>query len=250
MKASGPRKRRADVVAAEAIRQTWPMASTETVARLVHLSSVVEQAGGTLMAAGERPARMALVLSGTVVATWSAPDGRIVYVGLFGPGQLFGLTTLTGGSIASGIDALTKVTVLAWPSREFRAITDRDLAVSLDLLDRGVFAIQLVNHLAQVRTFTTVASRLAGLLLQYEDFTFSTDAPLVGRGHLSTLAGVSPQMVSRILRKWEAAGIIRRIGMSGLELLDRTALKAEAAPLEDFPAPDPTGRGATTIPNV
>jgi CRP-like cAMP-binding protein len=246
MSASGQPNKRSDVVATEAIGRTWPMASPETVGQLVRLGSVVEKAGGTLMAEGERPSRVALILNGTVVSTWSAPDGRVAYVGLFGPGQLIGVTTLTGASIGSGVEAVTRVTILVWPSREFRAVTDTDLAVSLELLDRCVYAIRLVNHLVQRRTFTTAASRLAGLLLQYEDFVFARDAPRLARGQLSALAGVTPQMVSRILRKWESAAIVRRVGASGLELLDRGALQAEAAPLDDFPAPTGTSLGAST----
>jgi CRP-like cAMP-binding protein len=245
MIASRKPNKRADSVASEAIRRAWPMASTETVAKLVRASSFVEKASGTLMAEGERPSRVSLVLSGTVVGTWNAPDGRIAYVGFFGAPQFIGLTTLSGGPIATGIDALTQVTMLAWPSHEFRAIADADPALSLDLLELSIYGNQLLNHLIKLRTFTTAASRLAGLLLRYEAFCFSRDAPLVGRGNLSALAGVTPQMVSRILRKWEAAGIVRRVGASGLELLDRVALEAEAAPLEDFPAPDPTSRLAS-----
>jgi hypothetical protein len=48
-------------------------------------------------------------------------------------------------------------------------------------------------------------------------------------------------MVSRIFRKWEAAAIVRRLGASGLELLDRVALEAEAAPLKGFPPPAQPG---------
>jgi CRP-like cAMP-binding protein len=120
--------------------------------------------------------------------------------------------------------------MLAWPSHEFRVITDSDPAVSLDLLDRAIYAIELLNHLMLLRTFTSAASRLAGLLLQCEAFWFSRDAPLVARGRLSALAGVTPEIVSRIFRRWEAAGIARRAGASGLELLERRALEAEGAP--------------------
>ena len=107
------------------------------------------------------------------------------------------------------------------------------------MLDRSIYAIRLLNHLMQLRTFTRAASRLAGVLLQYEALYFG-EVPRVARGQLSALAGVTPQMVSRILRKWEGAAIVRRVGASGLELLDRVALEAEAAPLTDFPPPDPT----------
>ena len=74
------------------------------------------------------------------------------------------------------------------------------------------------------------------MLLENEAYCFG-DAPLVPRGQLAALAGVTPQMVSRIFRKWEAASVVRRLGASGLELLDRVALEAEAAPLTGFPPP-------------
>jgi CRP-like cAMP-binding protein len=249
MIASGQPIPHAQSVAAEAIGRRWPMASAETAERLARTSTVVETPRGTLLAQGERQPRVALVMSGTIVATWSAPDGRIaqgriVHVRSSGAGQLIGLTTLSGGSVGPGIDALTRVTMATWSSPEFRAITDSDPPVSLDLLDQLVVTIRFLNHLIQLRTFTTAASRLAGLLLQNESFCFSLDAPVVARGQLAALAGVTPQMVSRILRRWETAMIVRRVGLSGLELLDRAALEAAAAPLKDFPAPDLTRRSA------
>jgi CRP-like cAMP-binding protein len=238
------RKRlRAESVAAEAIKRTWPMASPDTIARLTRASTFVEKASGTILAQGERPSRVALFLDGTFVGTWTSPDGRvadggIVRAGVSGAADFVGVTTLRGAPIISGIDAVTPVTLLTWPSEAFGAITDSDLAVTRELLDRCIFAIQFLNHLVQLRTFTTAASRLAGVLLQYEAYCFGA-APLMPRGQLSAVAGVTPQMVSRILRKWEAAAIVRRVGPSGLELQDRVALEAEAAPLKGFPPPDP-----------
>ena len=240
---------RAESIAAEAIRRTWPMASPETVARLVRAGSFVEDARGTILAQAERPSRVALVLSGTFVGTWTAPDGRvadggIVQAEMSGPGQFIGVTTLRGAPIISGIDAVTPVTMLTWPSDAFRTITDSDLEVTRELLERCIYSIEVLNHLMQLRTFTTSTARLAGVLVRYEALCFG-DAPPMARVQLSNLASVTPQMVSRILRKWEAAAILRRVGASGLELLDRVALEAEAAPLADFPAPTPprvTGR--------
>jgi CRP-like cAMP-binding protein len=242
MTASRQRPIREESVAVEAITRTWPLASPETITRLVRAGTVVEKAHGTLLAQGERPSRVALVLSGTYVGTWTAPDGRIADGGILhaevsASGQFVGVTTLRGAPIISGIDTVTPVTMLTWLSDEFREITESDLGVTRELLDRSIYAIQLLNHLMQLRTFTTAASRLAGVLLQYEALCFG-DAPLMARGQLSALAGVTPQMVSRIFRKWEAAAIVRRLGASGLELRDRVALEAEAALLRDFPAPD------------
>lgn len=226
------------------------MASPETLARLVRASSIVEKARGTLIEEGERPARIALVLSGTITATWSAPDGRMVHAGLYGPGQFIGMATLTGVPTATGIYALTRATILAWKSDEFRAIAEDDRALFRDLFDHLVFGAEVLVNLIRLRTFTPAASRLAGLLLQYEAFVFSTDAPLVPRRELPALAGVTPEMVSRIFRKWEAAAIVRRVGATGLELLDRSALAAEAAPLDDFPPPERASHLASLDPKA
>ncbi len=242
------RDRQADSTMPGVIEQTWPMASAQSIARLVRAAWVVECAHGTIMPEAELPSRVALVLRGTVVATWSAPDGRIVYAGLYGPGQFFGLGTLSGASLTVGMDALTEVAILAWSSDEFRNVVDSDPALALDLLDRTVYAIHALTRLHKLRTFTTATSRLAGLLLQYEAFCFSKEAPLVPRSHLPHMAGVTPRMARRILREWEASAVIRRVGVSGLELLDRSALEAEASPLSEFPSPDPTMPGAWTAP--
>jgi CRP-like cAMP-binding protein len=219
------------------------MASPDTVARLVRAGSFVEDARGTILEQAERPSRVALVLSGTFVGTWTAPDGRvadggIVQAEMSGPGQFLGVTTLRGAPIISGIDAVTPVTMLTWPSDAFRTITDSDLEVTRELLERSIYSIEVLNHLMQLRTFTTSTARLAGVLVRYEALCFG-DAPPMARAQLSDLASVTPQMVSRILRKWEAAAIVRRVGPTGLELLDRVALEAEAAPLADFPVPNP-----------
>lgn len=238
------------LVEADAIRQSWPMASSQTIARLVRTVSVLHKGPGLIVSEAESPSRVGLLLRGTVAVTWSAPDGRSMYAGLYGPRVFLGTATLSGGPIAAGIVGLTDVTMLRWSSQEFRQIAAADPAMALDLLDRSVYAVQALNHLIKVRAFTSAGTRLAGLLLRYESLCFSTDGPLVPRGQLSALAGVTPRMVSSILRHWEAAGIVRRIGASGLELVDRSALKAAAAPLDEFPPPDPATPGAWSVPSL
>jgi CRP-like cAMP-binding protein len=145
---------------------------------------------------------------------------------------------------------VTAVTLLSWDSRQFRRIAAADPALMDNLLDRAVFAVHLLTHLGKVRAFTTARSRLAGLLIRYEPLCFSNDTPQIPRTQFGALTGVTPRMVNRILRTWEVAGTIKRVGASGLVLLDRGALVAEAAPLADFPAPDPTARGFRSEPTA
>jgi CRP-like cAMP-binding protein len=239
-----------DSIVTDAIRQTWPTASEESLARLIHGASLREELHGTIVREAERPSPVALVVHGTVVAYWSAPDGRILYGGLFGRGQLWGLPSLNGGASVVGIDAVTTVSVITWRSELVRAIAEVDAAFALALLDRALFAIQALNRMNKLRSFTTAGARLAGLLLEYEALCFGPNAPLVARRHLAAMAGVTPEMASRILRRWEAASIVRRARPSGLELLDREALRAQAEPLAAFPRLDPTSRGAWAAPEA
>ena len=234
----------------EAIREAWPMASPGTIDGLARAASVTRSIKASLMSEDERPSRVALVLSGTVVATRNSPDGRTLFAGIYGAGQFLGLATLAGGTMTVGIDALTPVALLTWDSQRFRTIADADPAMTANLLDRAIFATQALNHQIKVRSFTNARSRLAGLLIKYEGLCFSEATPLVPRGQLGALASVTTRMVSRILRAWEAARIIARVGSTGLILLDRDALAAEAAPLADFPAPDPSAPGAWVEPVV
>lgn len=126
-----------------------------------------------------------------------------------------------------------------WAGVEFRQVVDSDLGLALNMLDRSVHALQGLNRIGKVRTFTSAANRLAGVLLQYEALCFAPSAPLVPRRQLSALASMTTEMTNRILREWEARAIVRRVGASGLELIDRRALAAEAEPLADFPLPGP-----------
>jgi CRP-like cAMP-binding protein len=240
----------ASVSAAEAIRRAWPMASRQTADELARSASVIRALPSELISEGEWPPRVALVVKGNVAATWDAPDGRTELAGLWGPGQFIGVATLAGGPMTVGIDALTTVTLLSWDSRQFRRIAAADPAMMENLLDRAVFAVHLLTYLGKVRAFTTARSRLAGLLIKYEPLCFANTSPVIPRTQLGALTGVTPRMVNRILRAWEVSGTIKRVGASGLVLLDRSALAAEAAPLADFPAPDPTEPGFRSEPTA
>lgn len=58
------------------------MASAGTIDRLARACSVVEKAPGRILSDAETPARVAVLVRGTVVTAWNAPDGRSVYMGL------------------------------------------------------------------------------------------------------------------------------------------------------------------------
>jgi hypothetical protein len=144
------------------------------------------------------------------------------------------------GARAIAADAVGRrwATILTWSSREFRAITDSDLAVALDLLEQSIYAIHLLNHGIQLRTFTTAATRLAGVFIgKRGSLLLEGDAargarPTLGsrRRHAADGEPDPAQVGSRGDRASSWA--------SGLELLDRAGLEAEAAPLDDFRRPN------------
>ena len=108
----------------------------------------------------------------------------------------------------------------------------------LDIVDRLVRGLRLALSLLEKQTFATASARLASFLLRHEDLVFSASSPRILRSQLAALVGVSREMSSRILRRWERAGIIRRAARGRLVLVDRRRLEQEAAGADDL-APTP-----------
>jgi CRP-like cAMP-binding protein len=233
---------------ADAVRAYWPSIAPESVRALVAAATSIVVSPGPVYVEGEGPPKLAIVMAGTVAATWAVPDGRTMFAGIYGPGQLMGAATLAGGPTTVGIDALTPGRMIEWESTTFREIAAADPAFLQDLLARTVYAIRALNHLIKIRAFSGARARLASTLLRYEPLVFSARRPLLPRNQYSALAGVTPRMISRILRDLEAAGVVRRSGAEGLVLIDRARLEGEAAPLDVFSPPDPASPVAWAAP--
>jgi CRP-like cAMP-binding protein len=218
----------------EGLRSVFPHALAASRDRLADVAIRRDVGPGFLDGARSSEPEIMLVLEGHVAVVQRAPDGRVAILGLFGPGGLIGLATIDGVPQAIALEALDAVVLAAWPSLMVREVAERDPGMLLDVVDQLVTRVRGAMFLLERQTFATSSMRLASALLRNEALVFSMEQPRVARSQVAAFAGVSREMAGRILRRWERAGIIRRVGQSGLVLVDRQSLEGEAAGAESL----------------
>jgi CRP-like cAMP-binding protein len=205
-----------------------PRAAERTRSRLAAAAATREARPGVIFRAGEAVDLCVLVLAGHAAMTMTSRDGRTALIRVVGAGEFVGLPN------PLGLEALDEVSLAVWPSVQFAEASGDDPAVWRDLVNVVAGRERDAVALLGLVTFETARARLALFLLRYEHLAFASERPPLSRSKLAGLAGVSAQMARRILRAWEDAGIMRRVGKGGLVLVDRGALGAQAAAMTDY----------------
>lgn len=215
------------------LRSTFPRAHDRSIERLVAVHTPLMQGKGIVPAALFDGREVSLIMCGQVAAVQMAPDGRVSYLGVLGPGSLLGLPALDGDGPTAEIEALEAACLATWPAGLIRDIAVGDTGLLLDIIDQLALRVRLSLHLLERQTFAPARARLASFFVRNERLVFAHASPL-RRRQLAALVGISQEMLGRILRRWEGEGIIRRGGLRTLTLLDRDRLEDEASDAEFF----------------
>ena len=172
-----------------------------------------------------------VVRSGHARAVREHPDGRIIALAHFGPGDIFGELAMFDDERRSAtvetIDALEVLAILGPDMR--RAMLNRpQLAVSLAAsLSRR---LRMTNERLASQSFQTVQSRVASVIAQLVDQARAEGAPdadvpiTATQADLAMLAGSSRESASRFLATLERAGVISQ-GRGRLTVHDPDALR-------------------------
>jgi CRP-like cAMP-binding protein len=217
---------------AESLRTVFPRATSESIRRLLAIHTLRAFGPGFLDDTRSSGPEILLVLEGHLAVVQRIADGREAILGVYGPGGIAGLAMIDGVQQTAAFEALDDVVVAVWSSASVRDIAKADLGMLLDIVDLLVARVRGAMFLLERQTFTTASMRLASALLRNEALAFATARPRFVRSQLAALAGVSREMTGRIMRRWERAGIVRRVGPTGLVLVNRSRLEAEAAGAE------------------
>jgi CRP-like cAMP-binding protein len=215
------------------LRSTFPRARDRSLERLVAEYRPLTQGKGVAPAALFDGREVSLILCGQVAAVQTAPDGRVSYLGVLGPGTLLGLPAVDGDGPTVDIEPLETASLAVWPASLVRNIAVRDTGLLVDIVDLLARRVRLSLRLLEQQTFAPARARLASFFIGNERLVFAHGSPL-RRRQLAALAGISVEMLGRILRRWEGDGIIRRRGLRSLTLLDRDRLEDEASVAELF----------------
>jgi CRP/FNR family transcriptional regulator, nitrogen oxide reductase regulator len=153
---------------------------------------------------------------GRVKITWLTRDGQLVLLRFIVPGEAFGCIAALGNSTYPvSAEAAEECLVLAWNGRTMDRLLRRHPQLAMNLID--LLAERLHDMQARYEQLATeqVEQRLARILLRLVDRTgrcveggILVDVRLA-RHDLAAMAGASLFTVSRILKRWQEAGVIQ-----------------------------------------
>jgi CRP-like cAMP-binding protein len=186
---------------------------------------------GQVLMYEEDPAEHFLLLIEGRVRVWrTSTNGTAMTVHLLGPGAMPGcVAALRQTAYPATVTALTEVRALSWPSERMRPL----IAEHPSLASNFVHMIaerneEMLQRLHEVSTLP-VAQRVARALLRLAE----SEAPVEGAGQvalsrqdLAELTATTLHSVSRLVSRWERAGIVAA-GRKKVRILDADRLAAE-----------------------
>ncbi len=192
-----------------------------------------------------------ITLRPTGEAVYIVKSGRVrlesgnVAVGVLGPGQLFGTSSLFGAPAAEErAVALEEVVLCEAPAGQFlMAMSSHPVLASrvAQLLARQLHELQQsMRHAAE----DPVEARLAALVLQLADGDDRREIHGLSQEELARLIGASRHRVTRVLAGWERDGLVRTRHRA-LRVMDTEELRKRVAGERVLNAPAQSGRSGS-----
>ncbi|MGI8633209.1 MAG: Crp/Fnr family transcriptional regulator [Solirubrobacterales bacterium] len=186
------------------------------------------ESGMRIFQEGDEGTSCYIVREGRCRVTRQHPDGRVITLATFGPGEFFGELSMIDGEVRSAsVEALEPTELLALPASEMRAVLRDNVEITLQMVIALTRRIREANERISRQSFQTVPSRVAGVLARLTaDETNGSPEQVTVRmtqADLAQLAGTSRESVSRFLAILERDGVIA-VGRGRVTVLDRARL--------------------------
>lgn len=220
--------------AAAALAALWALplaqcaqpASLETLGRaaqLVHLPK-----GHTIFRRGDLPSGLYCVVSGSVKLLAQAAAGREKVIDIFGDGQLFGeIGLFIDGPYRSWAQTIGRCLLLYLPRGAVIEAIGNDLGLALHLLHEVSSRAQILIDALTAIVSRPAAGRVAAYLLDLS--ARGGERPRVvlpaTKGAIASLLSLSPEALSRVLRRFHDEGLVEVSGRA-VRLIDRRRLRA------------------------
>jgi CRP-like cAMP-binding protein len=203
----------------------WPLLSDDERTVLADLGRTTVYPPGTVMCVeGDPNTHVFVLVDGWVKIVGVTSDGHELTLALRGRGDTVGeMAGETTGYRSATVQAVGTVRALIVPYEKFSSFLDAH-----DGADRAYrrMVTRRWNHaesMLRVRSVTSGAQRLAGLLLELADSELQTAMTLT-QEELASLTGASRATVTRALSNWRRRGIIRT-GQRDITITDLGALR-------------------------
>jgi CRP/FNR family transcriptional regulator len=187
--------------------------------QLVELASVAVPrswaAGEVIFREGDAGDTCYVVQSGAVRVLRNHSDGRTITLAELRPGNLFGeLAMFDTERRSATVEAAADTRAVALLAGDMRRLLLRHPDMSLKLLSAFAERLREANERISRQSFQTVASRVAGVLLE-QAATLTADGAgesdvliKATRAQIAQLAGSSRESVSRFLATLDRAGVV------------------------------------------
>jgi CRP-like cAMP-binding protein len=188
------------------------------------------EAGETLVYQEDVWPYLFLVGEGEINAIKESPDGRMLIVTTFRPGEVFwGLAFFIDQvQMPMTLQASTPVVIHLWPKDVLTPIILENGAMSWQLCQMMIERMQLASGIVDGLAFQPVTGRLSNLLLEYfGDAEDQFKARILTLDDMAARIGTSREMVCRSLQRFVENGAIE-MSRTELRIKDRTILERQA----------------------
>jgi CRP/FNR family cyclic AMP-dependent transcriptional regulator len=170
--------------------------------------------GTAVVNAGEAADRLYLVIGGRFKVALNGDHGREIILGMLSPGEVFGeMSMIDDAPRSATVTALEPGELLALDRAVFRRCLESNfdlcLGVMRCLVDRVRHANQQIGGLAMLDVRGRVARTLHDIAV---DRYGRRVVERVSGQDLARMVGASREMVSRVLKEFEANGALERVG--------------------------------------
>lgn len=200
---------------------------------------VTYKRGQLLFRAGDRFDHIHAIRGGTVKTSLQTPDGRVQITGFHIAGDLLGLSAFDSGRYSCEARALETTSVCMVEARRLEELAQGNPSIQFQLLKIMSGQIRrdedLILLLGKRSAEERLAEYLLGLSKRFASRNFSpTQFRLcMSRGDIGSYLGIAEETVSRILSRFQSAGLIaidrRQVrltnpqGLEGLAHIDSAA---------------------------
>lgn len=188
-------------------------------------------AGHAIFREGDTSTTCYVLCSGHARAVREHPDGRVIALAQFGPGDIFGeLAMFDDERRSATIETLDEVEALAIGSADLRRLLVEHPGLAVEIVISLAARLRAANERISRLSFQTVQSRVAGVLASLVEQARSEgnggerDVLIVAtQADIAQLAGSSRESASRFLAVLERADVISQ-GRGRLTVHDPAAL--------------------------
>lgn len=202
-------------------------ASLEILGRVVQLVRMPR--AHTIFRRGDLPTGLYYVVSGSVKLLAQTAEREKV-IDIFGDGQLFGeIGLFMNGPYRSSAQTIGRSTLLYMPRATVIEVIGQDLGLGLHFLREVSNRAQILIDALTAIVSRSASARVAAYLLDLSARSGNVERPRVvlpaTKSVIASLLSLSPEALSRVLRRFHDAGLVEVSGR-GIRLTDQRRLRA------------------------